>query len=107
MEDFVLKCAEFGVLGVIVLLLLTRGLSALNELSKTTTILSKSQEALAGSINKLAEKVANMDTRIINVGYQIEGVERRLDKLEESSARNFNELRDLIKGKHGRREGAL
>ena len=104
MEDFVLKCAEFGVLGVIVLLLLTRGLTILNELSKTTVTLSESQKALADSINKLAEKVASMDTRISNFAYQIEGIERRLDKLEEHSARNFSELRDLIKGKRARGE---
>lgn len=104
MEDFVLKCAEFGVLGVIVLLLLTRGLTILNELSKTTVTLSESQKALADSINKLAEKVAAMDTRISNFAYQIEGIERRLEKLEENSARNFGELRDLIKGKRARGE---
>lgn len=90
MEDFVLKCAEFGILGVITLLLLTKGLSSLNELAKTTATLSDSQKALAQSITKLTEKIANF-------GYQIEGIERRLDKLEEFSARNFSELRDLLK----------
>ena len=90
MEDFVLKCAEFGILGVITLLLLTTGLSSLNELAKTTATLSDSQKALAQSITKLTEKIANF-------GYQIEGIERRLDKLEEFSARNFSELRDLLK----------
>ena len=90
MEDLILKCAEFGILGVITLLLLTKGLTSLNELTKTTTTLAQSQKALAESIGKLADKVAG-------VQYQIEGIERRLDKLEESSARNFSELRDLIK----------
>lgn len=106
MDDFVLKCAEFGILGVIVLLLLTRGLTALNELSKTTAMLSKSHEALAGSINTLADKVSGIGMRISNVGYQIEGVERRLEKLEENFARNFNELRELIKGNCAERSGS-
>lgn len=92
MEDLILKCAEFGILGIITLLLLTKGLSSLNELSKATTTLCESQKALAESITKLAEKVTGF-------GYQIEGIERRLDKLEEMHARNFDELRNLIKGK--------
>lgn len=99
MEDTILKCAEFGILGVITLLLLTKGLSSLNELTKTTAVLSEAQKALADSISKLAEKVANMDARLSNVAFQIDGIEKRLDKLEETSARNFNSLRDLIKSK--------
>lgn len=90
MEDLILKCAEFGILGVIVLLLLTSGLKSLNELTKTTTTLAQSQKALAESIGKLADKVAG-------VKYQIEGIERRLDKLEDLYSRNFAELRNLLK----------
>ena len=90
MEDLILKCAEFGILGVIVLLLLTSGLKSLNELAKTTTTLSESQKALAESIGKLADKVAG-------VKFQIEGIERRLDKLEDLHARNFAEIRNLLK----------
>ena len=92
MEDLILKCAEFGVLGVVVLILLTKGLTSLNELAKTTAMLSESQKALAETIAKLTEKVAGF-------GYQIEGIERRLDKLEELYQRSVAEIRDLIKGK--------
>ena len=92
MEEIILKCAEFGVLGVIVLILLTKGLTSLNELARTTATLSESQKALAETIAKLTEKVAGF-------GYQIEGIERRLDKLEDLQTRNFNELRVLIKNK--------
>lgn len=99
MEESVLKYAEFGVLGIITLLLLTKGLTALNELTKTTATLSEAQKALADSIKTLAEKVADMGSRLNTVAFQIEGIEKRLDKLEENSTRNFSELRDLIKSK--------
>ena len=99
MEDSILKYSEFGVLSVITLLLLTKGISALNKLSETTTALSEAQKALADSIKTLAEKVSDMGSRLSNVTFQIEGIEKRLDKLEENSTRNFNELRDLIKSK--------
>ena len=92
MEEIILKCAEFGVLGVIVLILLTKGLNYLNELAKTTATLSESQKALAETITKLTEKVAGL-------GYQLEGIERRLDKLDELSIRGFSELTNLIKDK--------
>lgn len=99
MEESILKYAEFGVLGIVTLLLLTKGLTALNELTKTTATLSEAQKALADSIKTLAEKVSDMGSRLSNVTIQIEGIEKRLDKLEENSTRNFSELRDLIKSK--------
>ena len=52
MEDAILNYAEFGILGVVTLLLLTKGLSALTELTKTTATLSDSQKALADSITR-------------------------------------------------------
>ena len=109
MEDMVLKYAEFGVLGVITLILLTKGLNALNELARTTATLSEAQKALADSIARLADKVATLEEKTNSVSFHIEGIEKRLDKLdtegiekrldklEENAARNFNELRDLIK----------
>lgn len=90
MEDLILKCAEFGILGVIVLILLTKGLTSLNELARTTATLSESQKALAETISKLTEKVAGF-------GLQLEGIERRLDKLEELYSRSVEEIRNLIK----------
>ena len=90
MEELVLKCAEFGILGVIVLLLLTSGLKSLNKLAETTALLSESQKALAESVAKLTEKVSGFS-------YQLDGIERHLEKLDENQSRNFDELRNLIK----------
>ena len=98
MEEAFLKYAEFGILGVVTLLLLTKGLTALNELTKTTASLSDAQKALADSIAKLADKVSDLGSRVNAFGFQIDGIQKRLDKLEENAVRNFNELRDLIKG---------
>lgn len=98
MEDLLLKCAEFGILGVVTLLLLTKGLSSLTELAKTTATLSQSQKALAESITKLTEKINSFS-------FQLSDIEKRLDKLEENSARNFHELRDLITSKHAKGRG--
>lgn len=92
MEDLILKCAEFGILGVIVLLLLTSGLKSLNKLAETTALLTQSQKALAETVAKLTEKVTGFS-------YQLDGLERHLDKLDESQSRNFEELRHLIKDK--------
>lgn len=60
MEEMILKYAEFGVLGIITLLLLTKGLSALKTLSD-------SQKTLAAAIDKLADKINSMDSRIVNI----------------------------------------
>lgn len=97
MEDTILKYAEFGVLGVITLILLTKGLNALNELARTTATLSEAQKALADSITKLTDKVATIGEKMNSVSFQVEGIEKRLDKVEDCMKRNFNELRDMIK----------
>ena len=102
MEDMILKFAEFGILGVVTLLLLTKGLATLNELTKTTATLSTAQKTLAESITKLAEKVSAMDTRLSNVTFQIEGIDKRLDKLEEINSRGFSELQESIKKSQGK-----
>ena len=102
MEDLILKCAEFGILGIVTLLLLSKGLSSLNDLTKTTAMLSESQKTLAESIAKLAEKVSAMGTRLSNVTFQLEGVDKRLDKLEEIISRGFSELQESIKKSQGK-----
>lgn len=96
LEELILKYAEFGILGVITLLLLTKGLTALTQLTQTTAKLAESQKALADSITKLTEKISNF-------GYQLAGIEKRLDKLEEKSEHNFGELRDLIQANYEER----
>ena len=64
MEEIILKCAEFGILGVFSLLMLTKGLSALNTLSD-------SQKTLAAAIDKLADKINSMDGRISNIEREV------------------------------------
>jgi len=76
MEDTILKFAEFGVLGVFSLLMLTKGLSNLADLNKSTASLSEAQKALAESITKLSEKVHGFS-------FQLADIEKRLDKIEE------------------------
>ena len=104
MEESILKYAEFGILGVITLLLLTKGINSLIKLSETTAKLADSQKTLADSINKLADRVVNMDIRLSNFGHQIENIEKHLEKFEDNFSQNFNELRDFIKNNYRRKE---
>ena len=53
MEEMLLKSVELGALGIFCLLLLTRGLNALT--------------ALTQAIEKLADKINLMDSRITNI----------------------------------------
>ena len=83
MEDTILRFEEFGVLGVFSLLMLTKGLSNLADLNKSTASLSEAQKALAESITKLSEKVHSFS-------FQLADIEKRLDKIE-----------DLLKSQRG------
>lgn len=97
MDDVLLRYAEYGILGVITLLMLTRGLTVLAKLIDTT-------KALTDSITKLTQSVNDMGQLINKVFFHVMGIEQRMDKFEESYSRNFTELRDLLKGKlEGRR----
>ena len=60
MDEILLKSAELGALGIAYILLLTKGLNAL-------TALSDSQKALTNAIEKLADKVNSIDSRITNI----------------------------------------
>ena len=66
MEEIIMKCAEFGILGVFSLLMLTKGLSAVT--------------ALTSAIDKLADKLNAMDGRVGNVEREIRDL--RQDFLE-------------------------
>ena len=96
MEEMILKYAEFGVLGVITLLLLTKGLSTLNTLTQTMATFSDSQKALADSIAKLADKISEMSVQLGTLSFQITNLEKRIDKLEENSVKNFMELKNCL-----------
>ena len=70
-----LKCAEFGVLGVIVLLLLTRGITALNSLTQSQTV-------LADSINRLYKEVAVLDNRVDVIDREIKQMKLTLEEIK-------------------------
>lgn len=88
----VYKYVELGALGAVTLLLVTKGLNALTRISETTAELSAAQKALADSITKLTEKMSSFS-------FQLTNIEKKLEKLEENSLRNFKELRELIVSK--------
>lgn len=83
LEEIILKCAEFGVLGVIVLILLTRGITALNSLTQ-------SQTALTESTNRLYDKVVVMDSRIGVIEGRLTAIESALGEIK-----NFLQYRFL------------
>jgi len=60
LEKMILKTVELGTLGIFCLLLLTKGLNSL-------ATLSDSQKALTQAIEKLADKINSMDSRITNI----------------------------------------
>ena len=86
MEEMILKYAEFGVLGVITLLLLTKGLSTLNVLTQTMAGFSEVQKALTATIAKLTDRLSATDSKVSNL-------ERELRDL----ISDFLELKQLIK----------
>ena len=69
MEELLPKLLELGVLGTINILLVFRGVPALNELSQ-------SNKALAESINKLNE---NMNSRLTNIERDLRDIKASLD----------------------------
>ena len=85
MEELILKCAEFGVLGVIVLLLLTRGITALNTLTQ-------SQNTLCESINRLYKEVAVIDNRVDVIEQEIKAMKLTLEEI-----RNYLQVRLFLK----------
>lgn len=83
MEEIVLKCAELGALGIFSLLLLTKGLSALNSLSTSLTELSKSQEKLAESVTRLTEKIYNVDSKVENIKAELQDLKADLFEVKQ------------------------
>lgn len=78
---------EYGFLGAINIILLLKGIPALNELTK-------SNAALADSLSKLTEQVSGLK---ISFEYQIRELNTRIEKFEVATTKNLSELRDLIK----------
>ena len=64
MEDFVLKTAEFGVLGVITFYLLTKGTAEIDKLAE-------SNKRLEEAVDKFFAKVSNIDIRVNSIEYEL------------------------------------
>lgn len=71
MEDFLPKILELGVLGTINVLLVFKGVPALSELSR-------SNEKLANSIDKLND---NMNNRLTTIEHDLRDIKSTLDIL--------------------------
>lgn len=69
MEEFIPKILELGVLGTINVLLVFKGVPALSELSK-------SNEKLAASIDKLND---NMNNRLTTIEHDLRDIKSSLD----------------------------
>ena len=78
MEEIIKECAEFGILGVFSLLMLTKGLSAVT--------------ALTSAIDKLADKINSMDGRI-------ENVEREIRDLRQDFLETKHLLKSFLEGR--------
>ena len=77
MEDLIMKTAEFGVLGVITFYLLTKGTAEIDKLAE-------SNRKLAEAVEKLYAKVANIDTRVNGLEFELRDIANRLSKIEHS-----------------------
>ena len=76
MEDFILKTAEFGVLGVITFYLLTKGTAEIDKLAE-------SNKRLAEAVDKFFTKVNNIDIRVGSVEFELRTINSRLEKIED------------------------
>lgn len=85
MEDLILKCTEFGALGIVTIYLLTKGTDALKDLAQ-------SNKSLADSVKALADKVNLLDNRVDDFKQQLRDIGHRLNKIESQ----FAELRRFI-----------
>ena len=80
MEDFVLKTAEFGVLGVITFYLLTKGTAEIDKLAE-------SNKRLAEAVDKFFTKVNNIDIRVGSIEFELRNINSRLEKIEQAISR--------------------
>ena len=84
LEEFILKSFELGALGLISLFLLTKGMTAIKDLSD-------SNKLLADAVTKLSDKVNMMDNRFLTFEYELRSIHSQLDKIQinlERSKRN-------------------
>ena len=85
MEEMAPKILEYGALAVINVLLIVKGVKAMQEL--TTTI-----DKLANSVEKLSERQSSLET-------EVRFLTRRVEKLEHQIETGFRDLRDAIERK--------
>jgi len=83
MEELVLKYAEFGVVGVITLLLLTKGLTVLNQLTQSVTALTKSQESSTTAVTRQSEKLFIMDGKVTAIERELADIKYTLSEIKE------------------------
>ena len=76
MEEFILKGFELGALGIISLFLLTKGMTAIKDLSD-------SNKLLADAVTKLSDKVNMLDGRFLSIEFELRRMNSRLDKIED------------------------
>ena len=76
MEEFILKGFELGALGLISLFLLTKGMTAIKDLSD-------SNKLLADAVTKLSDKVNMLDGRFLSVEFELRSINSRLDKIQD------------------------
>ena len=83
MEEFILKGFELGALGLISLFLLTKGMTAIKDLSD-------SNKLLADAVTKLSDKVNMMDGRFLSIEFELRRMNSRLDKIEDYFERKIS-----------------
>lgn len=79
MEESLLKLGEFGALGIITVLMLTKGMSALKSITDA-------MHQLSDTINSFSNRVEEMEKRSLGFEYELKNVSSRLDKIENSLA---------------------
>ena len=83
LEEFILKGFELGALGIISLFLLTKGMTAIKDLSD-------SNKLLADAVTKLSDKVNMMDGRFLSIEFELRRMNSRLDKIEDYFERKIS-----------------
>ena len=102
MEDFLMNVIELGALGIFSLLLLTKGLSGLNELAKSVNELSVSQKVLSETVSKLAETVTRLAEKMNDVDNRVDRFERELRDIKDTVGKLSLQLEHFISLKSGK-----
>lgn len=92
MEEMIMKFGELGALGIISIFLLTKGTSALKELSDSNKLLADAVTKLSDKVNSLDMRVngfehdlRNLDTKTLTEKFST--IDIRLERIEKSIAK--------------------